>query len=44
MQGKGANRHLVSIHAPVKGATLVSTVVAAVRVVSIHAPVKGATL
>ena len=34
----------VSIHAPVKGATLVSYFTNGNKSVSIHAPVKGATL
>ena len=33
----------VSIHAPVKGATILSVCVRLFRIVSIHAPVKGAT-
>ena len=35
---------LVSIHAPVKGATMVRDLNPGEKVVSIHAPVKGATL
>ena len=35
---------LVSIHAPVKGATPLTELLKLVGVVSIHAPVKGATI
>ena len=34
----------ISIHAPVKGATLLLSGVLEVAVISIHAPVKGATI
>ena len=33
----------ISIHAPVKGATLVDVIFTSAAVISIHAPVKGAT-
>ena len=33
----------ISIHAPVKGATIISNQGHDLRVISIHAPVKGAT-
>ena len=36
-------KHHISIHAPVKGATRLSTYVLLALVISIHAPVKGAT-
>ena len=34
---------MISIHAPVKGATLYEDLAEVVNVISIHAPVKGAT-
>ena len=34
----------ISIHAPVKGATLITTERDSTSVISIHAPVKGATM
>ena len=39
----GAPVHRISIHAPVKGATLGPISAAREEVISIHAPVKGAT-
>ena len=36
-------RKLISIHAPVKGATAVKDIVSQTTDISIHAPVKGAT-
>ena len=35
---------IISIHAPVKGATPVAAPVDVLAVISIHAPVKGATV
>ena len=40
---KDMNEQGVSIHAPVKGATIASLLFESVLAVSIHAPVKGAT-
>ena len=34
---------LISIHAPVKGATIQSKLIKDMAIISIHAPVKGAT-
>ena len=34
---------MISIHAPVKGATRIRDVVGLINIISIHAPVKGAT-
>ncbi|QAA76694.1 MAG: hypothetical protein BIP78_0928 [Candidatus Bipolaricaulis sibiricus] len=42
LRGRGGSR--VSIHAPVRGATIGPHVHVAKKVVSIHAPVRGATL
>ena len=40
----GRSGHIaISIHAPVKGATLFPRTICAVHMISIHAPVKGAT-
>ena len=36
-------QHVISIHAPVKGATIFGVLTAVIILISIHAPVKGAT-
>ena len=39
----GVSSYLISIHAPVKGATIIGLHVSIIHEISIHAPVKGAT-